>query len=62
LERRRHRALTMLAAGDPPVDVAPRLGVHRRSVHCCKAAHRTGGIAGVRAKAVPGRPPKVTAK
>lgn len=61
LERRRHRALAMLAAGDPPVDVAHRLGVDRRSVRRWKAAHRVGGVRAVRAKPAPGRPPKLTA-
>lgn len=62
LERRRHRALAMLAAGDQPVDVAQRLGVDRRSVRRWKAAHRLRGLPGVRAKPAPGRPPKLTAK
>ena len=62
LERRRHRALTLLAAGDQPVDVAQRLGVDRRSVRRWKAARRAWGLAGVRAKPPPGRPPKLTAK
>ena len=62
LERRRHRALAMLAAGDPPVAVARRLGVDRRSVRRWKAAHRADGVAGVRAKAAPGRPSKLTGK
>jgi transposase len=62
LERRRYRALTMLAAGDQPVDVAQRLGVDRRSVRRWKAAHRAQGMAGVRAKPAPGRPPKLTAR
>jgi len=52
----------MLAAGDQPVDVAQRLGVDRRSVRRWKAAHRTQGLPGVRAKPAPGRPPKLTAK
>lgn len=62
LERRRHRALALLAAGEEPVDVAQRLGVDRRSVRRWKAAHRAGGLSGVRAKPAPGRPPKLTAK
>ena len=62
LERRRHRALAMLAAGDQPVEVAQRLGVDRRSVRRWKAAHRAQGLRGVRAKPAPGRPPKLTAK
>jgi transposase len=61
LERRRHRALALLGAGEAPVDVAHRLGVDRRSVRRWKAAHRTQGLEGVRAKPAPGRPPKLTA-
>jgi transposase len=62
LERRRHRALALLAAGALPVDVARRLGVDRRSVRRWKAAHRARGVAGVRAKPASGRPPKLTGK
>jgi len=62
LERRRHRALALLAAGDAPVDVAHRLGVDRRSVRRWKAAHRVHGVQGVRARPAPGRPSKLTAR
>ena len=62
LERRRHRALALLARGDAPVDVAARVGVDRRSVRRWKAAHRAQGVRGVQAKPAPGRPPKLTAR
>ena len=61
LERRRHRAVALLAQGEAPVDVARRLGVDRRSVRRWNAAHRTQGMRGVQAKPAPGRPPKLTA-
>ena len=62
LERRRHRAIALLVAGEAPVDVARRVGVDRRSVRRWNAAHRTRGMAGVRAKPAPGRPPKLTVR
>lgn len=62
LERRRVRALALLKEGLLPVEVARRIGVDRRSVRRWKAAARTQGVAGVRAKPAPGRPPKLRAK
>ena len=62
LERRRRRAIALLVAGEAPVDVARRIGVDRRSVRRWNAAHRTRGMAGVRAKPAPGRPPKLTGR
>lgn len=61
LERRRHRAIALLVAGEAPVDVARRIGVDRRSLRRWNAAHRVGGLRGVRAKPASGRPPKLTA-
>jgi transposase len=61
LERRRHRAIALLVAGEAPVDVARRIGVDRRSVRRWNAAHRVAGLRGVRAKPASGRPPKLTA-
>src|SRR3972149_2114056 len=59
LERRRLRALALLKEGLLPVEVARRVGVDRRSVRRWKAAARRRGKAGVRARAAPGRPPKL---
>lgn len=59
LERRRLRALDLLKEGLLPVEVARRVGVDRRSVRRWKAAARRRGKAGVRARAAPGRPPKL---
>jgi transposase len=60
LERRRERAVALLAEGLTPVEVARRVGVDRRSVRRWKAAHRTGGRQALKAKPVPGRPPKLS--
>ena len=62
LERRRLRALALLKEGLQPVEVARRVGADRRSVRRWKAAARTQGEAGVRAKPAAGRPPKLRAK
>ncbi len=59
LERRRRHAIALLEAGHPPVEVAARLGVRRRSVRRWKAAYREEGHAGIAAKPASGRPPKL---
>ena len=59
LERRRNRGIALLEKGYPPVEVAHMLGVDRRSVRRWNAAYRKEGKAGLRKKAVPGRPPKL---
>lgn len=60
LERRRLRALALLEDGLQPSEVAQRVDVDRRSVRRWKAAAREHGKAGVRARAAPGRPSKLT--
>jgi len=60
LERRRHRAMALLAAGQSPVDVARMIGVDRRSVRRWKAAHQQQGARALRARRASGRPPKLT--
>lgn len=60
LERRRLRALALLKEGLLPSEVARRVGVDRRSVRRWKAAARKNGEAGVRARAAPGRPSKLS--
>ncbi|MGH8650000.1 MAG: IS630 family transposase [Burkholderiales bacterium] len=62
LEHRRVRALALLREGLRPVEVARRVGADRRSVRRWKAAARTQGEAGVRARPASGRPPKLQAK
>lgn len=59
LERRRQRALALLAEGLQPVEIAQRLGVDRRSVRRWKAAARRGGPAALAARPAAGRPPKL---
>jgi transposase len=61
LERRRRRAIALLQQGMAPVEVARYIGVDRRSVRRWRADHERAGPAGVGAKPVPGRPPKLDA-
>lgn len=62
LERRRARAIGLLRDGLMPGEVARRVGVDRRSVRRWKAAARRGGVAALKAKPAPGRPPKLNAR
>jgi transposase len=61
LERRRRRAIELLKQGQPPVEVARRLQVDRRSVRRWKATHAREGPAGLRARPTAGRPAKLNA-
>jgi transposase len=58
LERRRHRAMALLAERHSPVEVARMIGVNRRSVRRWKAAQRQEGVHALRARRASGRPPK----
>jgi transposase len=60
LERRRQRAIALLAEGHAPVEVARVLGVDRRSVRRWNAAYHKQGDSGLAARAVPGRPSKLS--
>ena len=60
LERRRLRALALLADGLLLSEVAQRIGVDRRSVRRWKAAVRKHGEQGVRARAASGRPSRLS--
>ena len=60
LEHRRRRALALLEQGLPPVIVAQRLGVDRRSVRRWKAAVRRYGFHALAARRASGRPPKLS--
>lgn len=60
LERRRLRAIELLERDVPVYVVADRLGVDRRSVRRWKRAYRRRGQAGLRARATPGRPSRLT--
>jgi len=60
LERRRQRAIALLEEGHAPVEVAHLLGVDRRSVRRWNASYRKQGAGGLAARAVPGRPWKLS--
>ena len=62
LERRRHKAITLLAEGWSPVEVARHVGVDRRSVRRWRAAHDRDGPDGVALRPAPGRPSKLDAR
>lgn len=62
LERRRTRAIELLARGLAPVEVAHMVGVDRRSVRRWKASHRHRGKAALKAKPASGRPPALDPK
>ncbi len=59
LERRRLRAVGLLAQGHPPVEVARMVGANRRSVRRWKAAYRKRGRAALAARPACGRPRKL---
>ena len=61
LERRRLRAVELLAQGHPPVEVARMVGVDRPSVRRWKAAFRKKGRGVIAARPSCGRPPKLSA-
>ena len=60
LERRRQRAIALLEEGHAPVEVARVLEVDRRSVRRWNAAYHQQGASGLAARAVPGRPWKLS--
>jgi len=62
LQRRRERAIALLAEGYQPVEVARRVGADRRSVRRWKAAYRKRGRAALTAKPASGRPTKLGAR
>lgn len=59
LEQRRLHAITLFEQGLPPVEVARKLNVDRRSVRRWKASHQETGRNGILAKPAPGRPLKL---
>ena len=59
LEHRRLRAIALLKEGLPPVEVAKRVGVDRRSVRRWRASHDSGGNQALTAKPASGRPHKL---
>lgn len=60
LEAVRIRAVEQIQAGAHPEDVAESLGMDRSTVFAWVAKFREGGVEALRAKPVPGRPPKLS--
>ncbi|MGH3797437.1 MAG: helix-turn-helix domain-containing protein, partial [Pseudonocardiaceae bacterium] len=60
LEVIRIRAVERIQAGAHPEDVAGSLGMDRSTVFAWVAKFRAGGVEALRAKPVPGRPPKLS--
>jgi transposase len=59
LEALRIRAVGQVEEGTHPEDVAAALGLHRKTVYDWLAKYREGGKDALRARPVPGRPPKL---
>ncbi|UNX53753.1 helix-turn-helix domain-containing protein [Georgenia sp. TF02-10] len=62
LEQMRFRAVDAVEAGAHPEDVAKMLGMHAKTVYGWLARAREGGRDALKAKPVPGRPPKAGRK
>jgi transposase len=60
LEALRIRAVDQVGEGAHPEDVAAALGLHRKTVYGWLARYREGGKDALRARPVPGRPPKLS--
>jgi transposase len=60
LEAIRIRAVQQVENGAHPEDVAATLGMTRSAVYSWLAAYREGGLDALRARPVPGRPPKLS--
>jgi len=62
LEEIRIRAVQRVEAGESPEDVIRTLGFGRTVIYSWLAKSREGGIDALRAKPIPGRPPKMTGR
>lgn len=62
LEEMRIRAVKRVEAGESPEDVIRTLGFSRARIYEWLAAWREGGIEALRAKAIPGRPMKLSSE
>lgn len=62
LEERRRRVATLLEQKLSLHEIARRLGCHASSVLRWRNAWQAGGLEGLKAKPVPGRPPRLTGK
>src|ERR671911_80086 len=60
LEQLRLRAVRQIEQGTHPEDVAAGLGMTRAAVYGWLAKYREGGLAALKARPVPGRPPKLS--
>src|SRR4030081_256756 len=54
------RAVEQVRAGVHPEEIAEALGLHRKTVYGWLAKFREGGKDSLKAKPVPGRPPKLS--
>jgi transposase len=59
LEAMRERAVRCVQGGESPEVVAKALGINRTTIYEWLAAYRRGGWGALKAKPVPGRPPKL---
>jgi transposase len=60
LEQLRIRAVRQIEQGAHPADIAAVLGMTRAAVYGWLAKYREGGLEALKAKPVPGRPPKLS--
>jgi len=59
LEQMRFRAVARVKAGGRPGEVAATMGVHPKTVYRWRRAEKEGGKEALKAKPIPGRPPKL---
>lgn len=62
LEELRMRAVNQVAIGEHPEDVAAAMGFNIRTIYRWLTKSREGGKNALKAKPIPGRPPKLTAE